>query len=173
MAVKVVQRSHGGRGGGGDPLGEGRAAQSHGEEIVVIFFIYWSTYSASSYRFFAVANATSFVSSRCAVPLLVFLVLVLITLHCCLEITHCPPCREHPQHFQQRVSRVCFPIPECMLAQEVEVPVQIYCQIVQGGGGANAVFVGEEVDVCVCTCPLVSRGSVSITRYQLLNLTPR
>jgi len=26
---------------------------------------------------------------------------------------------------------------------------------------------------CVCACPPVSRGSVSITRYQSLNLTPR
>ena len=34
-------------------------------------------------------------------------------------------------------------------------------------------FVKESVCVCVCTCPPVSRGSVSITRYQSLNLTPR
>ena len=27
--------------------------------------------------------------------------------------------------------------------------------------------------MCVCTCPPVSKGSVSITRYQSLNLTPR
>jgi len=40
MAVKVAQRSHGGRGGVSDPLGRGRAAQSHGEEIVVIFFYF-------------------------------------------------------------------------------------------------------------------------------------
>jgi hypothetical protein len=33
--------------------------------------------------------------------------------------------------------------------------------------------VNLNVCVCVCTCPPVSRGSVSITRYQSLNLTPR
>ena len=87
MAVEVAQRSRGGGGGGGDPFGGGCAAQSHGKEIVVIFFlIFWSTYSASSSRFFAVANATSFVRSRRVVPPLVFLVLVLVALRCCVEI---------------------------------------------------------------------------------------
>jgi hypothetical protein len=39
MAVEVGQRSRGGGGGEGDLLGRGCAAQSHGEEIVVIFFL--------------------------------------------------------------------------------------------------------------------------------------
>ena len=90
MAVEVAQRSSGGGGGGGHPLGEGCAAQSHGEEIGVIFF--WSAYSASSSHFFAIANATSFVRSRYVVPPLVFLVLVLVALCCCIEIACCPPC---------------------------------------------------------------------------------
>lgn len=38
------------------------------------------------------------------------------------------------------------PIPERVLAQEGEVPVQVYRQIVRGGGGADAIFVGEEAD---------------------------
>jgi hypothetical protein len=30
----------------------------------------------------------------------------------------------------------------------------------------------EKDDVCECTCPPVSRGSVLITRFQSLNLSP-
>jgi hypothetical protein len=100
MAVEVGQRSRGGGGGRGDLLGRGRAAQSHGEEILVIFYIYWSIYSVSSSRFFAIANATSFVRSPRAVPTLVFLVLVLVAFRCCVEIARRPPRREH-QHFQR------------------------------------------------------------------------
>jgi hypothetical protein len=37
MAVKVGQRSRRGGGGGGDLLRRGRAAQSHGDKILVIF----------------------------------------------------------------------------------------------------------------------------------------
>jgi hypothetical protein len=40
-------------------------------------------------------------------------------------------------------------------------------------GVAMFCFVLGGLRVCVCTCPPVSRGSVSITRYQSLNLTPR
>ncbi len=86
MAVEVAQRSRGGGGGGGNPLGRGRAAKSHGEEIVAIIYSILLTYSASSSHFFAVANEISFVRSRRAVPLLVFLVLVLVALRCCVKI---------------------------------------------------------------------------------------
>ncbi len=100
IAVEVAQRSHGGGGGGGgNPLGGGRAAKSHGEEIVAIIYFILLTYSASSSHFFAVANEISFVRSRQAVPLLVFLVLVLVALRCCVKIARCSPRREHPQHF--------------------------------------------------------------------------
>ena len=82
-------------------------------------------------------------------PPVLFIILVLVALRCCVEITRCPPRRrrEHPEHFQQRVSRINSSIPEHVLAQEGEVPVQVDCQIVQGGGGADAVFVGDEADV--------------------------
>ena len=62
---------------------------------LVIYIFYWSTYLALSSRFFAVANATSFVRSRCAMPPLIFLVLILVALHCCVKIARCPPRQEH------------------------------------------------------------------------------
>ena len=115
MAVEVAQRSRGGGGGGGNPLGGGRAAKSHGEEIVAIIYSILLTYSASSSHFFAVANEISFVRSRRAVPLLVFLVLVLVALRCCVKIARCPPRREHPQHFLHCRQKILVGIPHALL----------------------------------------------------------
>ena len=116
MAVEVAQRSRGGGGGGGNPLGGGRAAKkSHGEEIVAIIYSILFTYSASSSHFFAVANEISFVRSRRPVPLLVFLVLVLVALHCCVKIARCPPRREHPQHFLHCRQKILVGIPHALL----------------------------------------------------------
>jgi hypothetical protein len=38
MAVEVAQRSRGGGGGWGNPLGRGRVSKSHGEEIIAIIY---------------------------------------------------------------------------------------------------------------------------------------
>ncbi len=115
MAVEVAQRSCGGGGGGGNPLGGGRAAKSHGEEIVAIIYFILLTYSASSSYFFAVANEISFIRSRRAVPLLIFLVLVLVALRCCVKIARCPPRREHPQHFLHCRQKIFVGIPHALL----------------------------------------------------------
>ena len=116
MAVEVAQRSRGGGGGGGgNPLGRGCAAKSHGEEIVAIIYFILLTYSASSSHFVAVANEISFVRSPRAVPLLVFLVLVLVALRCCVKIARCPPRREHPQHFLHCRQKILVGIPHALL----------------------------------------------------------
>ena len=116
IAVEVAQRSRGGGGGGGgNPLGGGCAAKSHEEEIVAIIYFILLTYSASSSHFVAVANEISFVRSRRAVPLHVFLVLVLVALRCCVKIARCSPRREHPQHFLHCRQKILVGIPHALL----------------------------------------------------------
>jgi len=58
MALEVAQRSRRGGGRGGNPLGGGRAAKSHGEEIVAIIYFIGRNFRIHTFRPSYFLNAT-------------------------------------------------------------------------------------------------------------------